>query len=450
MSFWKAVAEKPPGRILVTPTIQEPNDDHGSNVLSPGFLLGTIESHKAILGVDGSVSYMKPRAKPMSPRSVSSSGSQIHISSFQPNHHRVVSGQVSPASSIKAAPDCLSNSPRTSGTPSPILHPKSSKKVKVVAVLDAAIVDIDDLKKLAWGGLSPNQRALSWKLLMGYLPAARDRRDSVLLRKRKEYQILRQTLFEGTCPEDQDPELWHQITIDIPRTNPSLSLFQQPQIRQCLERILYCWSVRHPASSYVQGINDLATPFLATFLQEHLPEEQLAEDASDLDMISPQIWEEIEADTFWCFSKLLDGIQDNYTSGQRGIQRQLGLMKYLIGRIDKQLAAHIENESLHYVQFAFRWMNCLLMREFPFSHILRLWDAYMSESPNGFSDFHVYVCASFLVKWSPKLLKMEFQDMIMFLQRLPTEKWTFADIELLLSEAYMWHSLFHNAPSHLI
>ena len=27
---------------------------------------------------------------------------------------------------------------------------------------------------------------------------------------------------------------------------------------------------RHPASGYVQGINDLVTPFLAVFLSEHL------------------------------------------------------------------------------------------------------------------------------------------------------------------------------------
>ena len=28
---------------------------------------------------------------------------------------------------------------------------------------------------------------------------------------------------------------------------------------------------RHPASGYVQGINDLLTPFLAAFLSEHFP-----------------------------------------------------------------------------------------------------------------------------------------------------------------------------------
>ena len=39
--------------------------------------------------------------------------------------------------------------------------------------------------------------------------------------------------------------------------------------------------------------------------------------------------------------------------------------------------------------------------------------------------------------------------MMMFLQSLPTSTWDEKDIELLLSEAFMWKSLFHNSPSHL-
>jgi hypothetical protein len=34
---------------------------------------------------------------------------------------------------------------------------------------------------------------------------------------------------------------------------------------QSLERMLYIWAIRHPASGYVQGINDLATPFVIVF-----------------------------------------------------------------------------------------------------------------------------------------------------------------------------------------
>ena len=44
---------------------------------------------------------------------------------------------------------------------------------------------------------------------------------------------------------------------------------------QLLERILYIWAIRHPASGYVQGINDLVTPFFVVFLSEYLPDGQL-------------------------------------------------------------------------------------------------------------------------------------------------------------------------------
>jgi len=39
---------------------------------------------------------------------------------------------------------------------------------------------------------------------------------------------------------------------------------------QIFERILYIWAIRHPASGYVQGINDLVTPFFVVFLSEYI------------------------------------------------------------------------------------------------------------------------------------------------------------------------------------
>lgn len=67
----------------------------------------------------------------------------------------------------------------------------------------------------------------------------------------------------------------------------------------------------------------------------------------------------------------------------------------------------------------------------------------------GFSEFHLYVCAALLVKWSDKLVKMDFQEIMMFLQSLPTKSWTGKDIELLLSEAFIWQSLYKGSAAHL-
>lgn len=51
----------------------------------------------------------------------------------------------------------------------------------------------------------------------------------------------------------------------------STPLFQQKIVQEMFERILFIWAIRHPASGYVQGMNDLVTPFYVVFLQEYLP-----------------------------------------------------------------------------------------------------------------------------------------------------------------------------------
>lgn len=98
--------------------------------------------------------------------------------------------------------------------------------------------------------------------------------------------------------------------------------------------LISCRAIRHPASGYVQGINDLVTPFLVVFLSEYMEgsvESWLISDLSQ-DKIS-----NVEADCFWCLSKLLHGMQDHYTFAQPGIQRLVFKLKELVWRIDGDL-----------------------------------------------------------------------------------------------------------------
>ena len=125
------------------------------------------------------------------------------------------------------------------------------------------------------------------------------------------------------------------------------------------------------------------------------------------------------------------------------------------------------------MQFAFRWMNCLLMREISVQNTIRMWDTYLvcahsvlnllpfgfafhmpalsrrhtdaarhssaspfsraicaydavslplqAEGPDAFSQFHLYVCSAFLVQWSRKLREMDFQVRARFLSPLGAE-----------------------------
>ncbi|KAL8806802.1 MAG: hypothetical protein Q9200_004904 [Gallowayella weberi] len=335
---------------------------------------------------------------------------------------------------------------------------------KFKKLLQSSSIPLSELRDSAWSGIPEEVRAISWQLLLGYLPTSSERRVATLDRKRKEYlEGVRQAFERGptassvpsarTSTSSQarsrglDEALWHQISIDVPRTSPHLKLYSYEATQRSLERILYVWAIRHPASGYVQGINDLVTPFWQVFLGSYITDSNI-ESGMDPGQLPKPVLDAVEADSFWCLSKLLDGIQDNYIFAQPGIVRQVGALKDLTTRIDSGLAKHLENEGVEFMQFSFRWVNCLLMREVSVRCIIRMWDTYMAEE-QGFSDFHLYVCAAFLVKWSDQLVKMEFQDIMMYLQALPTRDWTEKDIELLLSEAFIWQSLFRGSSAHL-
>jgi hypothetical protein len=243
-------------------------------------------------------------------------------------------------------------------------------------------------------------RAMTWQVLLGYLPTSSERRVAALDRKRKEYlEGVRQAFDKGTAGATStvtagvtgttlppftirgrgrglDEAIWHQISIDVPRTNPHLPLYQYEATQRSLERILYVWAIRHPASGYVQGINDLVTPFWQVFLGAYISDPNI-ESGMDPGQLPKQVLDAVEADSFWCLTKLLDGIQDNYIAHQPGIQRQVADLRDLTTRIDGDLARHLQNEGVEFIQFSFRWMNCLLMREISVQNTIRMWDTYL-------------------------------------------------------------------------
>lgn len=163
------------------------------------------------------------------------------------------------------------------------------------------------------------------------------------------------------------------------------------------------------------------------------------------------------------------------------------------------LSGHLEAEGVDFLQFAFRWVNCLLVREVPYGAALRLWDTYLAEG-GRLPDFlvrlgcrmaaagatyavgatvgehpcaapyatltkqlnsscmccvcvcvrarvQVYVCASFLACWQPAILGREFQELLMFLQRLPTADWGDDQVESVLSHAYVLRNTWGSAHS---
>ena len=271
---------------------------------------------------------------------------------------------------------------------------------KIKRILQATSISLTELRDSAWSGVPTEVRAMTWQLMLGYLPPTSERRVATLERKRRDYlDGVKQAFARGTAGSEDsvatgiagagaqptagrgrgrglDEAIWHQISIDVPRTNPHIPLYSYEATQRSLERILYVWAIRHPASGYVQGINDLVTPFWQVFLGSYVTDSDV-ESGMDPGQLPRSVLDAVEADSFWCLSKLLDGIQDNYVFAQPGIQRQVAALRDLTTRIDSGLAKHLESEGIEFIQFSFRWMNCLLMREFSVHNIIRMWDTYL-------------------------------------------------------------------------
>ncbi|XP_030374443.1 TBC1 domain family member 22B [Scaptodrosophila lebanonensis] len=323
-----------------------------------------------------------------------------------------------------------------------------TKIEKFQLLLDSPQLDLVALKKISWSGVPRKMRAVSWRLLSKYLPPSGERRNAVLESKRQGYQDLRHNYFKVDSQDETQQDTYRQIHIDVPRMNPQIPLFQQKLVQEMFERVLFIWAIRHPASGYVQGINDLVTPFFIVFLQEALtPDTDL--EKYDMSTLSEETRNAIEADSFWCLSKFLDCIQDNYIFAQLGIQEKVNQLKDLIQRIDVNLHRHLQTHGVDYLQFSFRWMNNLLTRELPLHCTIRLWDTYLAES-DGFALFHLYVCAAFLLHWKDQLMQQnDFQGLMLLLQNLPTHNWSDRQINVLLAEAFRLKFTYADAPKHL-
>ena len=134
-----------------------------------------------------------------------------------------------------------------------IILSNNSKHAKIEALIQSeSSIEIEDLRKLSWPGLSHKARAKAWKILCGYVPGNSTRQIEVLQRKQEEYQRYVDLYFPTKDSADHQ-DTYRQIHIDIPRMSPVVGLFQQRCVQEIFERILFIRAIRHPASSYVQG-----------------------------------------------------------------------------------------------------------------------------------------------------------------------------------------------------
>eukprot|EP01084_Bolivina_argentea_P273746 466382_1 len=151
-----------------------------------------------------------------------------------------------------------------------LLRKNRNRIATLTKKLNEAQLDVNKIRKQCWRGIPSSMRSIIWKILLGYIPSNRARREIILNKKRMEYEDLIDRYYNKTNDEHrsfQESKSFTQIKKDIRRMN---KLFQIDKIHKILLRTLYIWSLKHAATGYVQGIHDLLTPFIYIFLNEYV------------------------------------------------------------------------------------------------------------------------------------------------------------------------------------
>ena len=339
--------------------------------------------------------------------------------------------------------------------------------------------DVKSLKKECYIGLpddNPCLRALVWKYNLKYLPKDITKWEKVLNMKRNEYKEIKNAfllrlkeeykIFEELensdenkkdklkkISENTDRVLLETINKDINRTHSQFDFFSKPVfddtemknedllnlIQQkkditynnfkeiygkgqnflkynknethadVIERILYIYSKLNKDVNYVQGMNELIAPIYFSFFIDN---NELEEKKVDI--------ENIEADSFWCFSNLIGEIKNIFIKEKDnevdGIFYIINKFEKLIESYDIELYNLFKNNNVSFIHISFRWFSLFFSQDFLMPDTLRLWDIFFCEENKLY--FVYYFSLGLLIYKKNKLMNKDFFGIVKELQNL--------------------------------
>lgn len=260
--------------------------------------------------------------------------------------------------------------------------------------------------------------------------------------KRELYKEYIERSSEKKVFEEGNQELITALKVikkDVQRTHCDSHFFKSPLIKISLARMLLIYAMNHPFTSYIQGMNDLIAPIFCVFAGEYFNMSylQLVNNFAKVESdITGDMLQSIEADAYFCFTSFLEPLKQNYMNDFQGVFKNLEQLQEGLKQLDNKLFQHLMDCQIDILHFAFRWIVCLLMREFPLHLSIKLLDYYLVEECYA-NELCVYLSLALLLRFSSEMKQMKKEDLITFLQKLPTFDWGEGDIHLLVSESFI-------------
>jgi len=91
-------------------------------------------------------------------------------------------------------------------------------------------------------------------------------------------------------------------------------------------------------------------------------------------------------------------------------------------------------KDVHLSFFAFRWIVCLLVREFRLPNAMLVWDSYMALG-DCFPRYHLFVCASLIMDNEKSIKGLDMYNIVNHMQSMPCMNWSPANLRCLLEKA---------------
>lgn len=244
-------------------------------------------------------------------------------------------------------------------------------------------------------------RKFVWFLFLDLLPLDNHDVDiwiKILTEKRNKYFNL---IFEGHHTKVDKEEI-DLIELDVERTFQDVDLFRNNTVKVILINVLKSWSIKNSDLGYIQGMNEIA----ATALYAIYPAIKPCHDKTNFyELLNDE--EKIEEDLFILFDELMNrSLKSLYGYCNKNIQKtacdlvnpelnfksdKIDFEKLLVQNVselkkrihkifhfylkllDKKLYDHLLNITDPYL-YMFRWILCLLNREFDIKSTIVIWD----------------------------------------------------------------------------
>eukprot|EP01041_Mallomonas_annulata_P005741 gene5741-11610_t len=279
---------------------------------------------------------------------------------------------------------------------------------------------------------SQGLRPLIWRITLGYLPEekanwlsflesrrnmykdfekelirdiTRDKNGRILSSMEDEEEMERENSSKAHIPNrdrDSDREddltLSEEIEKDVVRTYPEMSFFVENNglHHRALQRILLLY-----AKLNTGGMNEIVGTLYYVLASD--PDEQWRLHA--------------EADTFFCFTQLMDLFIRRMDESDSGICGRILEFTNVLHAHDPVLVSVMRNQGLDPTFFSLRWMTTLMSREFDLPDTIRLWDALFADTDR--TEFMCYLCCAMVIEQRDNLLTGDFSENLRLLQTYP-------------------------------